>query len=173
MLKDFSASSLSEWSNPSISARLNFRRRARDFHGLPSCKDNPSKSSSATTPSLTTNKNNKKNVNVFLRKLRIEQLNFCFFYEQQPFMKDPVTYVQLALQNTNQRLHKRGSQFRINPNPYQLEHANSLRYQNSNMTQRKTANVSRLHYLAIPRRDLNKKRAKPMDLFTDTAAILN
>ena len=120
-------------------------------------------------------KKEKKKVNVFLWKLRIELLNLyiCFFYEQQPFMKDPVTYVQLALQNTNQRLHKRGSQFRINPNPYQLEHANSLRYQNSNMTQRKTANVSRLHYLAIPRRDLNKKRAKPIDLFTDTAAILN
>ena len=78
----------------------------------------------------------KKNVNVFLRKLRIEQLNFCFFYEQQAFMKDTVIYVQLALQNTSQRLHKRGSQFRINPNPYQREHANSLRYQNSNMTPR-------------------------------------
>ena len=89
MRKDFSASSFSAWSNPSVSAGLNFRRRARDFHGLPSCKDNPSKSSSATTPSLTKNKNKNKNVNVFLRKLRIEQLNFCFFYEQQPFIKDP------------------------------------------------------------------------------------
>ena len=35
--------------------------------------------------------------NVFLRKRRIKQLNFCFFYEQQPFMNDPVTYVLLAL----------------------------------------------------------------------------
>ena len=64
-------------------------------------------------------------------------------------MRDPVTYVRLALpraiigqmalgftEHESEAAQTKAFQVRINPNPYQREHANSLRYQNSNMTPR-------------------------------------